>query len=908
MAAHFPELDVLPNSMNLNSPYKGAFFQNMYRRRNSWETRAGFGQLAQHNTTLGLNPSGTTEYGFSRQHGLHVIKTNFDHVQLVSVWSGLAYTGNNTNSGQWQLCYSLLVYDATTNQTWEEVLHRKTAEFNDDVKAMPYWRGVYESNLTEDLSDFLVATDRETWFHEHSDTLLFGNEDMGLFLYTPSDFDANLRKQVDGTNGRSWNLPYSESAVLVEVAAVDGVDSDAYGYMKSDIFPRPTDACSHGDRIVYVTGHYVYFTDFGRPGSILARNLLFLPSDEEIVACESVNDQLLLFTPNETWLYQPSLGTTVTQGRLVQMDSNVGCLNASCLIKVGGVAYWMDRRGIYASNGSSQPQEIGQALQPFFDESMSNPLSQYFTETGFSDLATNQPKAFYDLIDTTGAHATYESANELLMFAIPTQSIALCYRVPEQSWSLWNFESMSSGDAPPEVEAQRQLLVPHIAAKDERLFMCCGPEIYVTADAVAPPQNARPRSAYFLEWGRGGGIDRSVDLLEDNRTGHGFYDGLLEAGNTAIFYVGEPIERRFDLGEKLNRNVAPGNTLYLFPVYLHPNSAAGTGTDGVTFLFNFDNTEWTPVFIDNAASTELDFLLPQERWPSRDGWGYGAVAAGTREVQCYSGGVANRTGNQIRLRFDGPSSAGAWTRAPSLDLMTGTKNPLMYLPFVKDNEGSDVTGLDPVLGTTQARPTAGAFADADTYWFQKMNQGSRHDNDDVAQAVDWCMKTQSIRLDNGGVRLRGMLLEMQSHGDSDTPIQGTWIYGVLNMVIGSDWKSWTSQLLDYTGTGNGDANLTEIRNKSSLRSRFMNSAVTSALATKVFGTTTATWGNTANSAHGNLLIDDEAVDQIYLSDSVKGQSATAMVFGFIRNRSERIVLASAKAIAQPWGGRRRRGR
>ena len=909
MQVDTPTVDVLVQGMDINAPEKGAWVQNLFRRRRAWESRPGFGQLGQYDTTLGLPPAGTKEYGFRSCHGSYCVRTNFDHLQILSLWTGVVYTGNSTEAGQWQKCWFMLIYDVSTGRYHEQPLHNKTAGFNDNVKPMPYWRGVYETNINEELSDFLTSNNESCFFHEHGDNVLFGNRYIGLWSYIPSDFSGNRRKQVDGTNDRRWNEPYSESALLVQVAAVDGVFSNAFSYLTSDTYPRPDDACSFGDRVVLVSKHEVFFSDFGRPGSIMSRNVLFVPSDEELVGCEVVNDHLMLFTNNETWMYQPSLGETVTKGRLVQMSQQVGALNAACLQRVGGLLYHMDQRGVHVTTGASNPQEISGALKPLFDTSMSNPLYHYFANNGWSDLANAQPKAFYDLLQSQNVHACYESGNEQLFFTIPGYGISLVYHPPEQSWSVWNYESFASSN-PAVVAATQNLPQPMLCAKDERLFMSCGYESYATQDQIVPPVDAIPLSVFFLEWGRGGSVDRSVDTTEDNRGGHGYYSGLIQSGNAGIMYVGEPIERSGLANEKLNRQSTLPDTYYLLPLYLHPNSAIGTATDGVSLRFTFDNSMWSPIFVD-GVSAELDFLLPHQRWPSRTGWGYAAPTAGppARRVECTDGvGASDRAGNQIRVQFDGPTAPGFWTHAGLLNLQPGKKNLLMFLPFQKLDPSVDVTSLDPAIADAQARPAGGVYADCDVWWFQKMNQGSRHGSDDVAQSIDWAYMTPEIKMQDSGVRLRGLAARIISHGSATAPLNPNWLYGVLNMAIGSDFKAWTSQLIDYAGVANGYANISEVRNKSSLRSRFMSSAVPSSLSRKVFGENLATWGNTSNSAHGNLLIDDESDDDIVLSDHVKGQFVTAMLFGHLRSRAEHVTLSSLRAIIQKRGGRRRRGR
>ena len=93
-----------------------------------------------------------------------------------------------------------------------------------------------------------------------------------------------------------------------------------------------------------------------------------------------------------------------------------------------------------------------------------------------------------------------------------------------------------------------------------------------------------------------------------------------------------------------------------------------------------------------------------------------------------------------------------------------------------------------------------------------------------------------------------------------------------------------------------------------MRSRFRTSA--GDMAGRLFGTgaTTPKWGNPATAAEGDYLIDDAQTDTIATSDSVKGETISYMVFGFIRNRAASVSLQSLRGVFRMAGGRRRTGR
>ena len=56
------------------------------------------------------------------------------------------------------------------------------------------------------------------------------------------------------------------------------------------------------------------------------------------------------------------------------------------------------------------------------------------------------------------------------------------------------------------------------------------------------------------------------------------------------------------------------------------------------------------------------------------------------------------------------------------------------------------------------------------------------------------------------------------------------------------------------------------------------------------------------------LIDDQELDTIATSDSVRGESVSYMFFGFMRDIAMSLKIPSLKAVIESVGSRRRRGR
>jgi len=133
---------------------------------------------------------------------------------------------------------------------------------------------------------------------------------------------------------------------------------------------------------------------------------------------------------------------------------------------------------------------------------------------------------------------------------------------------------------------------------------------------------------------------------------------------------------------------------------------------------------------------------------------------------------------------------------------------------------------------------------------------------------------------------------MVTHGAGTSPLSPNWIWGVYNTLLGADWKGWTSQVIDFS------SGLVKIADKFPLRTRYKDTA-TSSMKYRRFN---------ATPKYGEYLVDDEEHDTIATSDSVKGAYLSYMMFGFMRDRAEKVEIASAKAVIRPGGTRRRTGR
>ena len=923
------EVELIKSGTKMDSPTKGAFARNLYIEDNAWTVRPGFGQLAQWDTTQSLKDSANAAQGLKKHLGSKAIKTDFGHLQIVSVFTVRSFTGNEVEQGVWGDFISVQIHDVTSGRHWEEILFRHTAENNPDVRPMPYWRGTLETSREEDYQAWLYGNEEPVFFTEFSDHLFFGSRRLGLWAYTPADFDKNRHKQVDSASESEWVSPYSESSLLVRIHPVAGEFTRNFEYLSSADWPNtPHDVAVVDGRLAIATGRDVYFSDPGAPASIITENQITIPSEQEITAIQEVGDALLIFTPDETWHYVLNTGTLVSEGRRTRINPNVGCLSPTSITRVDEGVFWVDKNGAYANNGNLSISRLSDDLEPFFLRHITDPLSSFLVNNGITNLANDQPRLTYQLIPDFVSCA-YDPVSRYVLTAIPEMNLVLAYHPPKNSWALWPLESSASGTVatptPTVVGRQEQLPNPWLVAADQRVFMVTGVESHTLADDAIDGaartdlnEDSLTRSYVITEWGRGGGIDRSVDILEDNREFVGSYVKYNQAANEGDLYLGEPIKLPdnyvFPGGIPSSASYGTGrvrSNVWLFPLYLRPTLQTDYPT-AIQFRFKYDNTHWRAV-TRSAALPTIEVILPAERQGSAEGWGLGNLGAvnGTAECQVWDSGVpaTSPTGDEIRLLWDAATATArlAWSYG-AMNCSRNRKNPLLYIPFeLLDPDNDSLSSLG--FSLVQAQADAGAgLINLDVFVWEQAYAADKHDNDDVAQPVDYAYKSDQVGLDSGdNLFYRGSEIRVKTQGEATSPIFPDHPWGTFNVATGADWNSWTSQVVSHNGEDVNIPAISNVLDKSPIRSRIRDTANDENK--KRSFNNFATWSDKTSTSTGNYLIDEVEVDSLQISDSVKGEYIDVMVFGMIRSRGEGIALDSIRAQLLPTkGSTRRRGR
>ena len=151
--------------------------------------------------------------------------------------------------------------------------------------------------------------------------------------------------------------------------------------------------------------------------------------------------------------------------------------------------------------------------------------------------------------------------------------------------------------------------------------------------------------------------------------------------------------------------------------------------------------------------------------------------------------------------------------------------------------------------------------------------------------------------ENQQIRTRGLYTRVTSHGEG-VLLNQNYPYRLYNAAFGSDKKLYNDQVI-YSAS-----EVVTLPKEVSIRTRIQKAGE---MVDKTFNGE-AYYGDPANAATGNLLIDNQQVDEIAMSTSARGGSIGVMLFGFILNKAEAIRLYAAKMTYKVVGGARRRGR
>ena len=862
MAVPGAEVELVAGGVEGRNLERGDWAQNVWRPdgQNFLSVRSGFGQLAQLDTTLnnlsdvfkGVNPIDFSP-GYQEHLGSHAIETEFGTTQVLSVFSVKSSTGEGVagaaanTANRWGTYYSVSIHDVDTGDSYEEVLHNHTGQ-NKSPSGMTTtnspttWHGCYETNEEQDSQNFVRGLSSDFFFLTYQGGILFGNEFTGIMSYFPVDIRKIKQAQVESAQKNDWVNGRSESSLITRLVAVDGVFDEGFVYRSDSGLPAIQAIAIMGSRFVVAGKNEIFFSDPNTPNSFMATNTLRIPTASRITAMSQVLDNLLIFTDTETFFYQPSVGANASNGFLVTVSKTIGCLSQSAVYSTGSSVFWVSQNGVYSSSNGTSIQEISQPISSFFGGGITSPLNHYLTASGVADPVNDeQPKTLYKFQNGESASLAYWEEKAALIACFADSNVAWVLSGGE--WSVWTFESSVSvnpASGTSVVGVTKNITSPYVSYCNDRLFLAGSVEVVNVADAITA-DNIDNSSYYLLEYGRGGGLDRSIDN-EDSRQVIGYWK---------LAYAGASSENRFYIGKpEYNSNTG----FYEIPIDL---VTGPTFKNPVDFDLAFD---WS----DANFTFQASGLTPTERLNNS--------ASYTQTI------TVNPGNDRIALGFAAPVTT---------NTTINQRNPWYTLQGAPSAAGNSFWGYGATNILSVITNAAGASTQPAVYVWQPY-WGPLNSDDNKSQSVDWAYKGRQVSENNAQIQARGLFTSMISHGTAQTPLSPGWLWGVYNTLLGSDWKGWTSQVVDFTG-----GNIDSIADKLTVRSRFL-------------GTSLSPRSFNGEPKYGDYLIDDEEFDTMATSDSTRGETISYMMFGFIRNKAESLKIKSSKMLLRLKSRARRR--
>ena len=943
MATKTNEIEILLTGMQSTDDKSGPeWIQNMWIPNKTLEVRPGWGQVANIDSTLSLinNPlqdigfSIRTDYGFQKVLGSTIFRTPSGARQILTVLQTIAVTSDCDASPQIEDVaskahvvkgFEAVVYDLETDNIWHYPIIHRTNQERPDARPAKFAKGVYETDADFDRQRFIGgATDDTVSFTMIDNKIFFGSPSLPLHCYVPSSyrprrFEKSKSKQANIVSfPNDSSEPFSESATFARIVPVKNpVLQDAFEYLTEGDLPNPAAITEYQNSLVVARGREIFFSDFDLRNAFKAANFITIQSDFEITAVHGVGSYLYIFTEGETFIYQaPATGALLSGGEAIRISETIGCYGPLAKTTIGTLMIWGDRSGIHTANGA-QINTISDPIKHLFEGGMSNPYNNYTTQSGYLTFSNEQPRTFFEAANAEPkASMAHDDDTQSIFFSMPSLNLTVVFKIGT-GFFVWNYEDVL--DPQSKVKATRNLPNMQVLSIDGTIFAVGGLQEEEFLDSTDirngatgnnnDGQTAQSNSYFICQLGRGGALDRSVKN-EDERTVLGRQYILEEGAPTqGQFYIEKP---EFD---------PDGNLVLRVAARCAPTNMVTAQADQVDFLqvsFRYDTSHWQPV-LSGTSATDLDFLLEPERQALRDGWHVfkSAFAAPT---------TPNAAGEHICIEYDGSKTVvAANNTSPYLNMTTKNRNTLCAFKlapksgvssFDTNNYGLAHTSNDVAL--MKLNSVSGSATNLNDCHLIAWQQAVRSDlagglsgslvgvvdtYTQVSQSINWLYKGSEIG-DGNQIRARGLYSKMGTHGRAAT--SDSWPWGLLNAQFEADRKEYSGQIIDNSSQANNTFALTTVPDKDALRDRLYDSTA-GIMAERVFSGS-ATYGSTTSSGTGNFLIDESQIDTISMSQSTRGEHVSVTLFGFIRDKAEKMFISSVKFCFRYVAGKRRRGR
>lgn len=916
-----PTLDVTPRTgMDLRSLPKTAgpaFLQNIVPSNGELAARPGFGTVREYGTTLNAGRAiaigRATAYGLGRCIGAKHVRTPWGTDQILAIHPVYAFTGNykgndtTTLSGRRAVYLqgvSAFVHDLHTGRVCEFVLHEQDATTDDLRGVFPN----YAMRLDRECARWAAAARAPEWavFAAIGQAVVVGIDGMGLWTYRPVEFPARPDRKAWALDREPLGNAPGEQAAMSPLNLSDGVfASDNIQYLRQVEFGQLASMCAFNDRMVYATSSTVYFSDPLRPDNVMVDNFLALPTTDPIVLVRQNKDGLVIATQRQSWLFSPTFGQAAVGGSLIMLSASVGCAGNMAVAESDASVFFASQSGVQFYTGGTSLRSLSAEVDRLWTDpqSLQMPLTDYYTATGTTTLDDEQLPARIDIAEQMRTARFSWSQDTQTLYCV-CDDVVLCW-TDRFGWSVWSFQVHGKTiDLRPgapslyKVTGYQNIKAPVVVPVGAELYLIGGPDDvnYQADDLAGRTITVEDLSCYLLKLGRGGALDRSIDVdLEDEREPHGGWKRVEDGTNTpdepAIF-IGKPVvlPAGFRLYDSGTGGTPTTETTYWLPISLDKGTAYGSVYNPATAIvlsFLFDNTAWRAVcgYPGNANPNALAIVVPNERLASKAAFGIGggpglAVA------------FPDLNGNRINLNIIGPP-----------DLNTGPvgMQPLVWVGF-KRAPGATESSFGIVDGIVNHAVTdALAVVQAQVYvWQGGVYPVEQEALEDLTQSVDWVAKTAEFAMRGLQFKVRGLLLETQHLGKQTgaDAINTSWGWGPLNTATSTDLRDYCGQAIDFAAAQPGNSAATNLLSVA----RLMPTGGT-AIVRKVAGAG-PTWGE-ASTTKGNLLVDDPPIDTLGTTDGSQGERGSVMVHGTLSGPAENVRMSKVEAVVVAIGKARR---
>lgn len=511
------------------------FIQNVVPRPQEFTVRPGFGLVRQYGTTLSAGrveiPANSIEMGLGKCIGATHVRTVWQTDQILAIHPLFSFTGNFRDTDAnvdlyGRRAYYLTglvahVHDLHTGRHVEVVLHEQDTTTDDLSQVFPN----YATRFDTDRSRWLRPSREPAWaifapmqsgqVGVDQFNVVVTIDGVGQWTYRPVD-TSRVADRCNDSLDRAVLFPLmGEQAMFSPLALANGLGSAAEGftYLVPGELGAVTAQCAYnGDRMVYGSTNTLWFSDPFLPQSILADNKFVLPAPDAITCMASVRSLLFVATVGaRSWVYQPSLTGNQDTGVLTVISQSEGCVGPRAYCTGMEGVFFASDNGVRYYSGGVGLEWLSEPIDRLWTDpqSLQLPLTDFYTKTGVTTLATVQLPARLDVrAQMQNARLCWDDERNTLHCVCDDLVLSWTRGF---GWSVWLFQTHAGSIV--RVQGASNIEFPTLIPVRDALYLLGGPDSQLYREAPYDSEIAdsvTDKSCYLLRMGRGGALDRSM--------------------------------------------------------------------------------------------------------------------------------------------------------------------------------------------------------------------------------------------------------------------------------------------------------------------------------------------------------------------------------------------------------------